>query len=113
MVMDQRVLQGARSAEHICPNLIRLRNLFHLSDSELARLSGIKRSTLANKLHGVGYFSAPELGRLAAIWAIGIDELYADPIYMKQWVADHEDELEAALRSKCSWPQAFDLAVSA
>jgi transcriptional regulator with XRE-family HTH domain len=102
VAIDQRVLQGAERAEHIRPNLIRLRNLFHLADTELARLSGIKRQTLVNKLHGIGQFTAPELGRLAAVWRMAVDRLYDDPSDFKQWVADHEDELERAMSSQ-SW----------
>ena len=107
MLLTERVLEGARSADHIPRNIARLRNLFRLSDSELARLAGIKRPTLVNKLAGRGQFSAEELGRLAAVWGMGVDRLYQHPNDMKQWVNDHEDELEASIRSRCfseMWP---------
>jgi len=103
MAIDERVLQGAASAEHIRPNLLRLRNLFHLSDTELARRSGITRQTLVNKLNGVGYFSAPELGRLAALWGVTVGRFYMPQNEFRQWVTDHEEELAAALASNTSW----------
>jgi transcriptional regulator with XRE-family HTH domain len=101
MLIAERVLEGARSADHIPRNIARLRNLFRLSDSELARLAGIKRPTLVNKLAGRGQFSAEELGRLAAVWGMGVDRLYQHPTDMKQWINDHEDELEASIRNRC------------
>jgi plasmid maintenance system antidote protein VapI len=99
MVIDERVLQGARAAENIRPNLLRLRNLFGLTNSVLSRITHIKRQTLVNKLNGNGQFTGEELARLAAVWGIGIERLFMAPANFRQWVADHEEELEAALRS--------------
>lgn len=100
MLMAERVTEGARSADYIPQNIIRLRNLFRLSDSELARLAGIKRPTLVNKLCGKGQFSAEELGRLAAVWGMGVDHLYQEPTYMKQWINENEEHLAESLGNR-------------
>ena len=96
MAIDERVLRGAQSAEHIAPNVGRLRNIFELSGVELARLTGIKRVTLLRKMHG-DPFTAEEVGRLAALFDMGPDRLYMVPVEFRRWVADHEDELEEAI----------------
>ena len=99
MALAERVLQGARSAEHVCPNITRLRNLFGLHNSDLARLTEINRETLARKLRGEAQFSAEELARIAAVWDLGVERLYDDQAVFRHWVADHEDELRTALEA--------------
>ena len=97
MAIDERVLRALTSGEHVPAVLRQFRNYWGTNDAELARLTGIKRTTLANKMKGMGSFSPGELQALAAVFGVPLDVLYQAPSDALRWVLDHPETAERAI----------------
>ena len=85
------------SGAHVPATLRQFRNYWGTNDAELARLTGIKRTTLANKMKGVGSFAPGEVQALAALFGVPLDVLYMTPQDALRWVLDHPETTEKAI----------------
>lgn len=102
MAIDERVLLAFTRGDHVPAVLRRFRNYMGTNDAELARLTGIKRTTLANKMKGNGSFSPGEMHALAEVFGVPVDVLYLEPDNAVRWLLDHPEHREQALlRTSC------------
>lgn len=101
MAIDERVLRAMSSGAYVPATLRQFRNYWGTNDAELARLTGIKRTTLANKMKGVGSFSPGEVQALAALFGVPLDVLYMPPQDALRWVLDHPETTEKAILINC------------
>jgi transcriptional regulator with XRE-family HTH domain len=97
MAIDERVLVALHAGEQVPAVLRQLRNYWGTNDAVLSRLTGIKRTTLANKMKGNGAFSPGEMRALAAVFGVPIEVLYLKPGDAVRWILDHPEAQERAV----------------
>jgi len=88
----------ARVAAHLARNLLGLRHSRGLTQNELAKASGVPRSTIANLESGEGNPSLAVLVKVSAALGAPIDELLSSPrAKVRRW---SRDELGAQKRGR-------------
>jgi transcriptional regulator with XRE-family HTH domain len=90
--------RAAAISEHLSQNMFQLRQARNLSQSALASLSGLPRSTVTHIESGAGNPSLRSLIKVASALHVSVEELLARPRSEVHLVRSHE--LHSATRSK-------------
>ena len=91
MVTDERVLSAARSGDRVPETLRALSRHYGLTDTDVERLTGVKRTSVRNKFRGGTPCTASELAVFAALFGVPIDCLYAGKTEVIRWLLDNPD----------------------
>ena len=106
MAIAEEVLAAIDAAGQVPEALRALRNHYALSEHDLEALTGIKRTTVRNKLKGTTSCNTEELAAFAAVFGVPILLLYAGKREAVRWLLDHpevEDHSPAgSFRIRCS-----------
>lgn len=90
-----------QAAMNLWTNLQYLRNAFRLTDTEIARGTGIRRTTMRNKLEGLTPLTYEEALLLSEFFGATLEVLQMPRAQFIAWVANHWDATEQHVRSRC------------